>query len=331
MNLQRDAATAARKQLRGSLAAWIQERFLGAFGEQPAVELPAVELLTHRTDEALSFAMEREWPWSLNLEGWPLWRSTKWPDIYMIEGRDQEDDQYALRLRARESAILPTQGQAGEVLDEEAGWRQLAGRLNRSLEGTIPLWAATCLIRNYHSQLAAMRDIPPAVGIGPKETARRLTEAQRQLAIASDARAVAADIARWQGARYFAGYDGNDWENASPEPDPEGEGKAGHRPARQRASWIGQASRWCPESAKSVLDGEERVRQRLLVEAELLGAGAGLRVQRLTLIVAVLALIVAIAALGVAAVSLASTQSQPAATPRAPAKASSTHRGHRLT
>jgi hypothetical protein len=302
IDLQRNAVTAARKQLRRSLAAWIQDRFPGAFGLQPGGELPAVELLTHRTDEALGSDAGREWPSSLMLEESSFWHHVKWPDIFMIEGRDQGEDRYALRLRARESAILPTPERAGEALDDDR-WRQLVKRLNRGLEGTMPLWVATCLMRDYDSQLTAMRDIPAAVGIGPKETGRRLTEAQRQLAIASEARAVAADVARWRNPLHYARFFGDDWGYASPEL--ESMGGEGPGPVR-RPRWHEVTSNRCPESAKIVLKGEKRVRQRLLVESELLGVGAGLRVQRLTLTVAILALIVATAALVVTAVSLAS-------------------------
>jgi hypothetical protein len=85
--------------------------------------------------------------------------------------------------------------------------------------------------------------------------------------------------------------------------------------ARSDVSWIGEALEWCPESAERLLDSEERVRGRLLIEAQLLGAGAGLRVQRLTLGIAFVALIVAIAALAVSAASGSVSHAHSTATP----------------
>jgi hypothetical protein len=308
MTQQRAAVTAARQQVRRSLTSWFTGHFEGAFGQQPESDLPTVELVTHRTDGAVKLSLGREWAWSLGFEGWPLWRSTKRPDIHMVESPDRESDPYVLRLRSRESAILPKQGPAGEALSEEQGWRPLVSELNGSIEGTAALWTAICLLRSYHSRLATMRDIPPSVGIAPKASERQLVRAQHQLAVASDARAIAADVARWTDVYAFAGYDGNDWKRV--------ETVVGSpAQARSDVSWIGEALEWCPESAKRLLDSEERVRGRLLIEAQLLGAGAGLRVQRLALGIAVVALIVAIAALAVSAASGSVSHARSTATP----------------
>jgi hypothetical protein len=308
MNQQRAAVTAARQQVRRSLTNWFTGHFEGAFGQHPESDLPTIELVTHRTDEAVNFSIGKEWAWSLGFEGWPLWRSTKRPDIYMVESPERESDPYVLRLRSRESAILPTQGPAGETLSEEQSWRPLVGELNGSIEGTAALWTAICLLRSYHSRLATMRDIPPTVGIAPKDSERQLVRAQHQLAVASDARSIAADVARWTDVYAFAGYDGNDWKRV--------ETVVGSpAQARSDVSWIGEALEWCPESAERLLDSEERVRGRLLIEAQLLGAGAGLRVQRLTLGIAFVALIVAIAALAVSAASGSVSHAHSTATP----------------
>jgi hypothetical protein len=326
---QRDAVVEARRALRELLARWIVAQSRGVFGEQDAGALPAAELLTHRTNAVLRGDIETEWPFSLDLGG-PLWRATKWPDINMFESYDRLEGERTLRLRAREDAILPRKGQAGEALSEDAAWHELAGRLNRSFGGTVTLWTATCLVRDYFARLASLRDVAPAVGLGTRRAADRLTEAQRELALTADARVVAADIQRWPGAFIFRRWDDNDWEEQGADAEPEGEEPEQPRP------WIDLTAAWCMNSAQGVLDAEDRMRQRLVVEAELIGAGASLRVQRLALLVAVLALFVAVAAVVVSSVSLSSndTSGPPSVTVRevrtAPSQPRSEASGHRL-
>ena len=216
----------------------------------------------------------------------------------MVESPERESDPYVLRLRSRESAILPTRGPAGETLSEEQGWRPLVGELNGSIEGTAALWTAICLLRSYDSRLATMRDIPPTVGIAPKDSERQLVRAQHQLAVASDARSIAADVARWTDVYAFAGYDGNDWKRVEPAGTPE--------QARSDVSWIREALEWCPESPH----GSSTVRSACAEGcSSRLSCWVPVQVyesERLTLGIAFVALIVAIAALVVSAASGAS-------------------------
>ena len=295
MAVQQEAVTETRRALRQSLAKWLTIRCRGAFGSREGVQLPAVELLTHRTDHAIEFSLEHQWNASLVLPNWPLWRATFWPPLHLAEGQERCGDEYTLRLRAREAEILPTHDDAGVAIDEERAWRLLAWRLNRGLGGTVAVWAASGLLRDYQTQLAAARDVAPAIGIGPKDANRRQREAQRQLALAADARAVASDVARWrEDLNLFRTWDQGDWNRVRPT----NESKDGNLEIPHGdLPWIDMAARWCKDTAENMLGAEERLRQRLVVEADLIVAAASLQIQRVALTVAGVALVVSVVAI----------------------------------
>jgi hypothetical protein len=74
--------------------------------------------------------------------------------------------------------------------------------------------------------------------------------------------------------------------------------------AKTSTGLIAAMSQNLPKRAEAVLSAEKRVRERLVVEAQLVAAGAGLRLQRSAFWVAVLAFLMATAAVVVGVVQL---------------------------
>lgn len=299
-NAQREAVRKERAETRAELERWFSV-FQGAFARGLAPTLPAVELMTHRTEAIHPLPPSLDmWPYSLDLPS-ERWRSERWPALFMEEGLRAEEAPRVLRLIAREQALLPRRrdvsGATAQALTPEEGWWLCAQQLNASLCGTFALWGIHCHLVALQTRLAEARDdvIPSKMTV--RSSAGHLRRTHERLRLVSDARAVAASISGLQRTHIFKAYDGKDWVLVAP-----------RRPQEAAWRWIELSVNGTRELARMVAELEQYARERLQVESQLFSSAAGLRVQRQSLGMAALAVLVAIAAVVVAIALGASTK-----------------------
>lgn len=293
---QREAVSQALRDQRGALSAWVASRMPGAFGRVDASELPSAELITYRTDGALTWSSGRDWSSSLNL-GWKshAWRSETWPAIFVGEPLSSEKTPWALRMWAREQEVLSFEDEDGDrPVDTEDAWWALLQKVHRSFEGFIAMHAISSLLELYAARLADIRDLELFRGSQPRRAGKRIERAGRELEVVADVRSVASDLRQGKPPSwFFSAWDGGDWSVAEPR---------GEEDEERRL--IADMAKYLPKRAEAVLSAEKRARERLVVEAQLVAAGAGLRLQRSAFWVAVLAFLMAVAAVAVGVIQL---------------------------
>jgi hypothetical protein len=119
--------------------------------------------------------------------------------------------------------------------------------------------------------------------LSPRQAAKRLDRARKELEVVGDARSVAIDVTREQPDFIFKRWDGNDWLE--------------EEPALNRAPdrWIDQGLSWSvPELATGVQSVEQQVRQRLSLESQLFAAGAAVWISCVAIALAAAAAVIAL-------------------------------------
>lgn len=288
---QQTATREALRDQRAELSAWVAQRLPGLFTRLANEAMPAAELVTYRTAEAMHRNIGRKWPSSVEV-GFHgrRWRSERWPAISMTTATEDQVEEWVLRLSGREQAVRPARDEHDKPLDEEAGWWLLFQRLHHSFDGLVALHTIHSAFDLFSRRLADIRDVAGFRGARPRRASRQLERMAADFRLAADARAVAADIREADTpAHIFSAWDGGDWQVVDP---------LDRLPSER--GWIAGMAEWLPKRADAVLSSEHRVRERLVAEAQFVTAGAGLRLQRTAAWVASFALIFAIAAVAVA-------------------------------
>lgn len=299
---QRRAVDAARASLREELAGWVAHHAPGEFVALGA-PLPALLLQTHRTAEAeQAIGMLSRWMASVRASE-ARWRSTRWPALRMRPGGDERRDRNALLVVGREQAVLQRVREGGTRMDVDQAWGHTTGRLTRSLETTLMLWAALRLLTEQRASFAVLRDALAGWDVAPAGADRRLAALAPHARSLVASRAMAEGIVAGAQPYVFVGYDGNDWVLH--------DGRPGSR-------WFARHLEAVRESDADLREKERGLRERVTLEIDLLAGGAGLRVQRTALVVALLAAVLAGAALAVSAVQLERDDPAPARTVRSP-------------
>ena len=283
---QRLAVDAARASLREQLAGWVARQAPGEFTAFDAPP-PALVLQTHRTAEAEQPIGMLDWTASVRAAE-ARWRSTRWPALRMRTGGQDRRDRNALLVVGREQAVLQRLREGGVRMDVDEAWRHTTGRLTRSLETTLMLWAAIRFLAEQRASLAVLRDTLTGWDVAPRSAARRLALLGTHGRSLVASRAMAEGIAASAHPDVFAGYDANDWV-------PRNRGGA--------PSWFEGHLDAVRASAADLIEEERGLRERVALEIDLLAGGAGVRVARTALAVAVLATVLAGAAAGVSVVS----------------------------
>jgi hypothetical protein len=217
----------------------------------------------------------------------------------MRTGGEERRDRNALLVVGREQAVLQRVREGGVRMDVDEAWRHTTSRLTRSLETTLMLWTAIRLLAEQRASFAVLRDTLTGWDVAPRSAARRLALLGTYARSLVASRAMAEGIVAGARPDVFAGYDANDWVP---------------RDRRAAPSWFEGHLDAVRASAADLLEEERGLRERVVLEIDLLAGGAGLRVARTALAVAVLATVLAGAAVGVSAVQLDRDDPAPART-----------------
>lgn len=279
---QVEVARRERARAHAVLADWVTTWVPGVFATLGQA-LPAAVLQTHRTSRAEhNWEPEATWPRALQLRSSRRRRSTTFPALFMSTDHHDAREENLLLLTARESALLVRVREGGVRMKEDEAWQHLTNRLARTLDGTMALWAALCLMDAYGTRLATFRDTLSPTGVRARTASQRLSTIAAQSRELADMQAILADIGRWSGQSWtFKNYDGNDWRS----------------PTDGANGWVDSNVGFAAQRARELAERERALRDRLQLEIDLLAGGAGLRVQRLGLSVAMIAMVVAAAAL----------------------------------
>lgn len=234
------------------------------------------------------------WVRSLELDSWSQWCSTTMPIVaapvrgfgVQFSGVDEE-----IRTEPR-----PLPGQPPRIYE----WVSQIGELNVRMTEILLALAVDNLVDVYGSGLAELRDLPTYDDDSPAKVFGQLRALRQEIQILVDVRATFSALAKGEATdrRWLMSYDGGRWLAAR---------NSGRELFDQ---WLHDL----PGRAQQLLDLEEQVRERLLLESDLLSTRASVRSQRRAFRVAILALTVGFSGLGLAIYSEAHDSPAPSQT-----------------